>query len=442
MTSERERARERKRECFVYIVLPGEVDFVTAGRFVWTPSATGGAVGQWVYRKRYLERANAVEIDPVELRLTGRTLSTGQLGGFFGGIRDAMPDFWGRRVIERNAGLAVLEEFDYLLKGPDDRAGALGFGLNVDPPPPRRNFNRTLDLPRLLAAAEAVLEEHPDDAGSARRQLEELLLVGTSMGGARPKTVVQHDGALWLAKFSRTGDRWSHPRVEHGMLELARDAGLDVADSRMETVAGNDVLLVRRFDRDGCNDGFRRHRMASALTLLRADDHATDRTRWSYLLFADELRRASGAPREDLRELFARMCFNAATSNLDDHPRNHALLAKGRDWRLSPAYDLTPSPVVSKERRDLAMACGIFGRYANRANLLSAAERFLLDPDEALQIFDHVAGFVRANWHATFRRAGVSVSDCAAVARAFAYEGLWNATTPTPAGSTPASKME
>ena len=65
------------------------------------------------------------------------------------------------------------------------------------------------------------------------------------------------------------------------------------------------------------------------------------------------------------------MCFNAAVSNLDDHPRNHAVLAKARQWRLSPAYDLTPSPVVARERRDLAMAYGRFGRYANKTNLLS-----------------------------------------------------------------------
>jgi serine/threonine-protein kinase HipA len=413
-----------ERECFVYLMLPGEVEFVTAARFVWAAAGDGGGVGRLVYGRRYLERANAVELDPVQLRLGRSTFTTARLGGFFGAIRDSMPDYWGRRVIERNAGLTELDELDYLLRGPDDRAGALGFGLNAEPPLPERRYSRTLDLPRVLDAVAAVLDEHPEDAGSARSQVEELLLAGTSMGGARPKAVVHEDDALWLAKFSRPSDRYNHPRVEHAMLTLARDAGLTAAESRLVKAAGQDVLLVRRFDRDASHEGFRRHRMVSALTLLGAEDDVSDRARWSYLLFADELRRASGAPGEDLRELFARMCFNAAVSNLDDHPRNHALLAKGRQWRLSPAYDLTPSPVMSLERRDLSMACGRFGRWANRENLISGAGRFLIEPAEASAIFDDVVARVRG-WHATFRRAGVSESDCAAVSRAFVYDGLF-----------------
>ena len=166
---------------------------------------------------------------------------------------------------------------------------------------------------------------------------EELLLLGTSMGGARPKAVVEDESGLWIAKFGHDDDRWNQPRVEHGLLCLARACGLNVPDSRIDTVGERDVLLVRRFDRDRTDAGYRRHRMASAMTLLRSGDSFHDRDDWSYLLLADEIRRASARPDDDLRELFDRMCFNAAISNLDDHPRNHAILAKGRQWRLSPA---------------------------------------------------------------------------------------------------------
>ena len=122
-----------ERECFVYIVLPGATKFVTAGRFRWTVDGVGG-VGEFVYGRSYRERADAVEFDPVELRLTSRVHETARMQGFFGAIRDSMPDFWGRRVIEPTAGFAELTEFDYLLRGPDDRAGALGFGLHVESP--------------------------------------------------------------------------------------------------------------------------------------------------------------------------------------------------------------------------------------------------------------------------------------------------------------------
>ena len=412
-------------ECFVYIVLPGETQFVTAGRFRVEETREGAAIGRFVYGRSYLQRDDAVELDPVELRLAGRDYETARMSGFFGAIRDSMPDYWGRRVIERHCGQTGLGEFDYLMQGPDDRAGALGFGLSVEPPAPRRRFNRTLELGHLQAAADAILADDPAGAGSALAQAEELLLLGTSMGGARPKVVVEDDDALWLAKFGRLDDRWNHPRVEHALLVLAAECGAAAADSRVESIGGRDVLLVRRFDREWSGEGYQRHRMVSALTLLRSDDSPTVRDRWSYLLLADEVRRASALPEEDLRELFVRMCFNAAVSNLDDHPRNHAMFAEGKQWRLSPAYDLTPMPVTALERRDLAMVCGPAGRLANKANIISAAGRFLLGDDEAESIFSRVTDTVRASWRETMRRVGVSERDCEAIRSAFLYEGLF-----------------
>jgi serine/threonine-protein kinase HipA len=414
-------------ECFVYIVPPGQTEFVTAARFRVSEARDGAAVGELVYGKRYLERQDAVEFDPVELKLGPTQYETARMGGFFGAIRDSMPDFWGRRVIERHAGKGKLEEFDYLLHGPDDRAGALGFGRNQDPPAPRRKFSRTLDLEPLQEIADAIINDKVDrietktDAG----QVQELLLEGTSMGGARPKAVVEDHDGLWIAKFSSPSDNWNYPRVEHAFLSLAKTCALHVADSKVTTVAGKDVLLVRRFDRDRAESGYRRHRMVSALTLLRADESPTSRENWSYLLLADEIRRTSADPKRDLRELFARMSFNAVISNLDDHPRNHAILARDRDWRLSPAYDLTPTPSVAKDTRMLAMACGTQGRIARRENLLTAAGRFLMSNKEAANIIDRMVEVVRREWDPALRRAGVSRKDCSTIASALVYEGFF-----------------
>jgi serine/threonine-protein kinase HipA len=213
--------------------------------------------------------------------------------------------------------------------------------------------------------------------------------------------------------------------VEHGLLNLAKVCGLSVADSDITTVGGRDVLLVRRFDRDRVENGYQRHRMASALTLLQSDDNPVAWQDWSYILFADEIRRVSLRPETDLQELFGRMCFNAVVSNLDDHPRNHVILAKGRGWRLSPAYDLTPTPMIALERRDLAMACGNVGRYANRNNLLSQHGRFLLSREEATAILDQITDTVKSTWRAYMRRAGVSETDCEAIASAFLYAGFF-----------------
>jgi serine/threonine-protein kinase HipA len=410
-------------ECFVYITLPGAVSATTAGRFVIEMDARGEGLGRFVYGRSYLENSQAVDIDPVELKLAGTTYETIEMNGVFGALRDAGPDFWGRRIIEKRAGIPALREIDYLLESPDDRAGALGFGTNSKPPAPPRKFNQTIELETLQEIAEALVRDeipnHPDI-----EQAQDLLLIGTSMGGARPKAVIESESGLWIAKFSRPDDRWSYPRVEHAMLELARQCGIDAAESRLVTVAGKDVLLVRRFDRQRTPAGYTRARMISAMTALRTGDAPTARQGWSYVRLAEELRRMVSAPKADARELYRRICFNALISNTDDHPRNHAFLAFDRNWRLSPAYDLIPLPVVSQDRRDLAMECGRHGRFANAQNILSECRRFLLEREEAEKIVNEMREQVEKTWHATALQCGVSAKDADTIRGAFVYPGF------------------
>ncbi len=413
-------------ECFVYLTLPGTIDFVTAGRFVLGKDRSGLPLGRFVYGRTYLARPDAVPIDPIELPLNERTYETTRLKGVFGALRDASPDHWGRRVIDKHAGVPVLNELDYLLLAADERAGALGYGLNVNPPAPRRTYNRTLELARLQDLADQILAEEGDGTATAAElaQVQDLLLLGTAMGGARPKAVIEDGGELWIAKFNRVDDAWNNARIERAMLVLARECGVHTADSRIIQVAGRDALMVKRFDRIAREEGYARARMLSALTLLRSGESHQDRERWSYVLLVEELRRISARPREDAHELFRRVVFNALISNTDDHPRNHAVIAPLDEWRLSPAYDLTPFPAVSLERRDLALTLGDFGRYANATNLSSQCARFLLNPDEAARIIADIEAVVRGRWYALARREGVSESDCAKIARSFNYDGF------------------
>ncbi len=244
------------------------------------------------------------------------------------------------------------------------------------------------------------------------------------MGGARPKAVVEDDASLWIAKFNRPDDKWNHALVERAMLVLARECGLQTSESKVTTIGDRNVLLVKRFDRQKVEKGYRRARMLSALTLLRADDTHHDRTNWSYVLLVEELRRISSQPRTDAPELFRRMCFNALISNTDDHPRNHAVIAMGTEWKLSPAYDLIPSMPISIERRFLALTCGDMGRCAQADNLLSQSARFLVDADEAEKIVDEMEQTVRDKWYDIARREGVTEKDCERIASAFAYPGF------------------
>lgn len=417
-------SKRSKKECYVYVTLPGQTQSVTAGLLRLDSDRSGNTVGQFVYGKTYLARNDSVEIDPVELKLGTATYKSPKFQGVFNSLRDAGPDYWGRQLIEKYSGKTNLDEIDYLLESPDDRAGALGFGLNQEPPAPLRKFNNTLQLEKLQSIAHRLIEEQVMETDFATVQTKDILLIGTSMGGARPKAVVEDESGLWVAKFSRPDDRWNNPRVEHAMLELARICKINSARSRLEKIGGKDVLLVHRFDRKKSKSGYLRARMISALTLLGADESPMNRERWSYVLLAEEIRRVVEDPKKDSLELFRRMCFNALISNNDDHPRNHACISFARNWHLAPAYDLTPSLAVSLEHRDLAMACGDMGRFANAKNLLSQRSRFLLDESQAQLIVEEMTNEIQLNWRKVCRAHGVTVRDLEAIQGAFVYEGF------------------
>lgn len=409
-------------DCFVHIQLPESLEVVACGRFQHQVLPQGTGVGRFVYGRRYRERRDAVPLDPIHLPLSPRTYETARLGGVFGALRDAAPDSWGRLVIQRVTGRSDLTELDYLLESPEDRAGALSFGRAVEPPAPVRAFNRVVQLDELREAARLL--EAGQWTAPVRDQVRQMLEPTTSMGGARPKNTVEDDSGLWLAKFPARGDRWNSAAVEAAMLRLAARCGIRVPDTRIERVGDESVLLLRRFDRLKVEDGYRRVRMVSALTVLDAEDSPTDRANWSYLLLADELQRWSSRPREDRAELFQRVVFNALISNNDDHPRNHALVAATRDWRLAPAYDLTPSPQPGREERDLALKCGVFGTRATRQNLLSASPRFGLAREAAEAVIDEMVGVVRRYWRAEVFALGGTDADCAAVEPAFVHGGF------------------
>jgi serine/threonine-protein kinase HipA len=418
-------SKQQGRSCFVYMTLPGQTDAVTVGRFDLAQTRAGIPLGKFVYGKKYLARNDAVEIDPVELKLAELRYETLLNDGVFSSLKDASPDHWGRLVIQKALRTTDISETDYLLHSPDDRAGALSFGLNEKPPAPMRQFNKTLQLAQIQKIALAIIRDQKPLSGQEVEQIRKLLLEGSSlMGGARPKAVVEDDDGLWIAKFNRPDDPWDMALVERSMLILAKSCDLSVAECKIAAAGNRNILLVKRFDREKVQGGYLHHRMVSGATMLRTDDKVTDRSKWSYLQLVEELRRASANPRKDAKELFKRMCFNALVSNLDDHPKNHAIIAKNREWRLSPAYDIVPSRSTSLQHRDLAMTVGDFGRYASAQNLLSECRRFLLEPEQAQAIISEMEGRVRTTWLSVARKAKVSIRDCNAIEGAFAYPGF------------------
>lgn len=391
--------------CYVYIQLPGTMETVPCASLKVRIVGAGAFEGTFTYGKRYLERPEVVALDPFHLPLSTRPQRFTKLKGIPGAVRDASPDAWGRRVIQAKLQRpeGEIQEVEYLLSGPDDGAGNLSFGRTATPPAPRRPFNRTHQLPALIEAAEKLEED-----GRLPHEVLEELEPGTSMGGARPKVTVEDDHGVWLAKLPEKADRHNMQRIEYATLELARASGLRVCGTRLERFANRDALMLDRFDREWNPDAnaYWRYGLVSGLTVLDAEDGYLGRERWSYPLLADELRRWSVKSNDDRRELFLRMVFNAMVTNNDDHPRNHALLQTRGGWRLSPAYDILPVPMVSVERRDLALEVGRFGRAASLYNILSQCDAFGLSKEAAQAMIDGMLAVVRG-WREFFTERGV-----------------------------------
>jgi len=407
-----------ERQAYIYVQLPGTLNTVPAALLKVEKLRDGTFVGRFRYGDRYLERNDAIAFDPFQLPLGNTVHEFTKLKGIPGAVRDAGPDAWGRRVIEHKLqrGSGDLEDIDYLLHGPQDGAGYLSFGATLNPPTAKRRYNRTHQLADLIAAAEAI-----EEGKRVPVHILEQIEPGTSMGGARPKATIEDDDRLWVGKFPEKADCCNLQRVEYATLELARRCGIAVCNSRVQAVGGHDVLMVERFDRERTEGGYHRFGFVSGLTLLDCDQSYLDRERWSYPLLADQLRRWSEKPDEDRVELFRRIVFNAAVTNNDDHPRNHAMLRTKRGWLLTPAYDLVPAPLVSLEHRDLAMTIGAYGRTASIYNLLSQCQRFGLTAEAARKEIESVVATVRT-WREHFCACGVSAKDTEHMAQAFLPE--------------------
>jgi serine/threonine-protein kinase HipA len=407
-----------ERQAYVYVQLPGTLSTLPAALLKVEKLRDGTFVGRFRYGDRYLERKDAISFDPFRLPLGTTVQEFTKLKGIPGAVRDAGPDAWGRRVIEHKLerGPADLEEIDYLLHGPQDGAGYLSFGLKLEPPATRRPYNQTHQLADLVAAAEAI-----EEGKRLPAHILEQLEPGTSMGGARPKATIEDGNRLWIGKFPEKADRCNLQRIEYATIELARRCGIAACSARIESIGGRDVLMVERFDREHAEGGYLRFGLVSGLTLLDCDENYLDRERWSYPLLADQLRRWSEEPDKDRLELFRRIVFSAAVTNNDDHPRNHAVRRSARGWRLSPAYDLVPMPLVSLERRDLAMTIGTYGRSASIYNLLSQCGRFGLTVEAARQEIEKIVTTLRT-WREHFRACGVSAKDIEYIAPAFLPE--------------------
>jgi len=366
------------------------------------------------YDEGWLGEREAFELDP-RTRLFAHDQPLG-VDALPPALLDTTPDAWGKMLLQREHH-RLLGNWETLVDISDEtRMGALRLGPTAAGPfvraggqavPPIASLRELQDLAR-------ELEENPD-AEIEDRRLRDLVVPGSSLGGARPKANVRDaDGSLWIAKFPSREDR----RLDLGAWEfvyadLAREAGIDVADHRIEAVMGRGrgrTYLVRRFDRNA--DGSRRL-FVSGMTLT--DHRDGEPASYPDLAKAIADRGAASAVKADLAQLFRRLIFNVVAGNRDDHLRNHGFLRTREGWRLAPAFDMNPARAAHRHNLSLD------GRSDDQdvRTAFATHRLYQLSEREAREI---LGGVVRAlsHWEAEAKAAAIGTIEREAVAPAFA----------------------
>ncbi len=336
---------------------------------------------------------------------------------------DAAPDRWGRTLLERREAAAArqegrrqrrLDDWDFLVGVNDGvRMGALRFAdeetgayLDDDPltvPP----STRLRELEHFARELERGLPEATSDKD---RWISMLLAPGSSLGGARPKAnFTDDDGALWIAKFPSQEDRHDVGAWEYVVWRLARSAGIEVPEAKLLRLASTyRTYCSRRFDRSGAG----RRLYASAMTLAGR----RDREEGSYLDVARAIVDFGDpdAIEADLHQLFRRAAFNVVVANRDDHLRNHGFLRTGGGWRLSPAFDVNPTP----DKGEHSLALDDSRRFPDLDAVRETAPLYRLSPEEAAEIVAEVQRAV-ARWREEASRLELPADEIDRMAMAF-----------------------
>ena len=333
----------------------------------------------------------------------------------FGCFNDALPDCWGRLLLNRREQILATEEkrpvrklssFDYLI-GIDDYSRMGGFRFKEKQDGEYINCEKSLRIPpltdiRALVAASMEIEKSEElNQLPEKKWLLQLVHPGTSLGGARPKAGVMNDeGRICVAKFPSRNDDYDVGLWEHLSHLLAKEAGVEASEtSVIETGKKYHALLSKRFDRTV--EGRRKH-FASAMTLLGLTDGCDAKSGNGYLDIVDFILQNCCDVEQNLRQLYRRVAFNIAIGNSDDHFRNHGFLLTPRGWTLSPAYDMNPT--LNEYQ---ALLINSTTNHADLQVLLDSSEEYMIGKDEAVYIIEEVKAGVK-HWKSIATRLGIA----------------------------------
>jgi len=391
---------------------------------IGTLTRVGHGRMRFAYCSAWLKNAQAFPLDP-RLDMQAGDFFPGDSN--FGVFMDSCPDRWGQVLMQRREDVEAKESsrprrtlspWDFLLGVQDcTRMGALRFSRDGE-----QTFlaNEMLAAPPVariaelqMVAFELTRQKQNSDLGKIKEWLRVLVAPGSSLGGARPKAnLVDQNGNLWIAKFPAANDTYDVAAWELLLNQMAKDCGIAVPAFQLMRIGdGYQTFLTKRFDRNGDL----RHFFVSAMTMLSR----TDSEDASYLELAEFIARYGEKEHInlDLEELFARVVFNTATANRDDHLRNHGFMRSKAGWRLAPAFDMNPA--FSKYEH--ALSVDLYNRQPDLESVLATAAYYRLRDDHAQKIVEKVCEVI-TGWQSRARKLGLTALDCAKAENLFYYQ--------------------
>ncbi len=385
-------------------------------------------VGRLAFIKRriYFEYSSdfvhsGLELSPFILPLSTKTYcaESQPFGGLFGLFNDCLPDGWGRLLLDRqlraqSIAPETLSPLDRLT-----HVGRFGMGaLTYEPDTSERHeYAESVNLEKLAAAAAQVLEGSTDDV------FPELLELSGSSCGARPKVLVGlsidkkrlihgkqllPDGyAHWLVKFAASHDQKDIGAIEYAYSQMANASGVEMMPTHLFPAKnGSGFFGVQRFDRIGNN----RIHMHSLSGLLQTDHQLPS------LDYKDAMKAALSLTRnmKETTKIFRMAAFNVLAHNRDDHAKNFAfLMDERRQWRVSPAFDLTFASGPGGEHCTTIMG---EGRNPTRSHLEALAHTFGIKKSTTREIIDRIQDAI-ALWPKFASEAGVRRTSMNAIRR-------------------------
>ena len=214
--------------------------------------------------------------------------------------------------------------------------GGSGMGaLTYEPQLEMTIDSKTDDLDELESQCRKILNTEYSE------KLDELYRLGGTSGGARPKIMTKIDDSYWIIKFPAHVDKKESGKMEYDYSICAKKCGIEMSETKLfESSKCKGYFGTKRFDRQQINGKTRHIHMVTAAALFEIDFEQPSLDYHSLMKLTKII---TNDNKEDIENMYRRMCFNVFAHNRDDHSKNFTFLYDdiNDSWRLSPAYDLT-----------------------------------------------------------------------------------------------------